>query len=91
MTETERRIREALSERFTPKDLEVVDDSARHAGHAGAGDGTGGTHFNVRIVSDAFSGLSRVERHRAVNEALAGEFDAGLHALAIVAQTPEEA
>ena len=91
MTETERRIREALSERFTPQVLDVVNDSARHAGHAGAGDGGGGTHFNVRIVSDAFAGMSRVERHRAVNAAVADAFDAGLHAFSIVAQTPEEA
>lgn len=94
MTERERRIRVILEESFTPEALEVVDDSARHAGHAGAAqsDGSlgGGTHFNVRIVSAAFSGLSRVERHRRVNAALKGEFDAGLHALAVIAKAPGE-
>jgi BolA protein len=90
MTERERRIRTILAETFAPVRLEVVDDSARHAGHAGAAPG-GGTHFNVAIVSAAFEGLSRVERHRRVNAALKSEFESGLHALAVVAKTPGEA
>ncbi len=90
MTDRERRIRTILTETFAPVRLEVVDDSARHAGHAGAAPG-GGTHFNVAIVSGAFEGLSRVERHRRVNTALKAEFDGGLHALAIVAKAPGEA
>lgn len=89
MTERERRIRTILAETFAPARLEVVDDSARHAGHAGAAPG-GGTHFNVAIVSSAFEGLSRVERHRLVNAALKAEFDGGLHALAVVAKAPAE-
>jgi BolA protein len=89
MTERELRIRTVLAETFAPEALEVEDDSARHAGHAGAAPG-GGTHFTVRIVSAAFAGLSRVERHRRVNAALAEELAGGLHALAIVAKAPGE-
>lgn len=92
MTDTERRIREILTARFAPDTLEVADDSARHAGHAGIeGREGGGTHVNVRIVAAAFDGVGRVERHRMVNDALAAEFDRGLHALSIVAQAPGEA
>lgn len=86
----DRAIRESLEKAFAPTLLEVEDDSARHAGHAGAAPG-GGTHFNVRVVSAAFIGRSLVERHRMVNDALAEEFATGLHALSIVAKTPDEA
>jgi BolA protein len=89
MTERERRIRAVLTETFAPQALEVTDDSARHAGHPGAAPG-GGTHFSVMIVSAAFAGLSRVERHRTVNAALAAELAGGLHALAITAKAPGE-
>jgi BolA protein len=87
--ERERRIRTILAETFAPEALEVIDDSGKHAGHAGAAPG-GETHYTVRIVTPVFAGLSRVERHRRVNAALQGEFDAGLHALAIVAKAPGE-
>ncbi len=80
-------IRIKLEQAFTPERLEVVDDSARHAGHAGAR-GEGESHFNVVIVSSVFQGLSRVERQRRVNAALAEEFAAGLHALSIKAKAP---
>jgi len=80
----EMRIRDILTRTFAPQTLDVVDDSARHAGHAGAAP-EGETHFNVRIISDQFAGLSRVERQRAINTALAAEFDSGLHALSIKA------
>ena len=83
-------IRTKLEQAFTPERLEVVDDSARHAGHAGAR-GEGESHFNVVIVSSVFQGLSRVERQRRVNAALAEEFAAGLHARSIKAKAPEEA
>ena len=83
------RIRNILSQAFSPLELEVVDDSARHAGHAGAAP-EGETHFNVRIIADAFANLNRVERQRAVNKALAAEFDTGLHALAIKAGGPAD-
>ena len=84
------RIRLALGAALAPAALEVVDDSASHAGHRGAAAG-GQTHYNVRVVSGAFAGLGRVARHRLVNEALAGEFAGGLHALSLVLKTPDEA
>ena len=83
------RIREKLEGALAPEGLDIVDESALHAGHAGARPG-GETHFRVAVVSRAFAGLSRVERHRRVNALLAGEFAAGLHALALAARTPEE-
>lgn len=75
-------------QQFEPETLEVIDDSARHAGHAGASP-EGETHFNVRIVSEKFEGMSRVERQRAVNSALKEEFDSGLHALSVRADAPQ--
>lgn len=70
---------------FSPTLLNVTDDSARHAGHAGAEPG-GETHYNVEIESTAFAGKTRVEMQRAVNSALKEEFDGGLHALSIKAR-----
>jgi BolA protein len=82
-------IREKLNARLTPTRLEVVDDSGRHVGHAGARPG-GETHFSVKIVSPAFKDMSRVARQRLVHEILADEFRRGLHALALTTLTPEE-
>lgn len=82
------RICAALGQRFTPLALEVIDESNRHAGHAGAAVGEV-THVRVRMTSAAFAGLSRVARQRAVNEALAAEFAGGLHALALELAAPE--
>jgi BolA protein len=82
-------IRRRLEEAFTPEHLEVVDDSGRHAGHAGASE-SGESHFNVVVVSAVFQGLSRVERQRRVNAALKEAFDGGLHALSIKALAPGE-
>ncbi len=76
-----------LTQAFAPLQLDVEDDSASHAGHAGA---ASGSHFNVSIVSAAFAGKSRVARHRLVYDALADAMRNGIHALAIVALTPEE-
>lgn len=78
-----------LQKQFAPAVLQIVDDSTRHAGHAGAREG-GQSHFTVLIVSDKFEGLTRVARHRAVYDALKPVFDRGLHALAITAKTPAE-
>jgi len=76
-------LRQRLEELLAPTQLEVVDESAAHAGHAGA-DGTGfGTHFRVRIASPLFEGRPRVARHRLVYDALRDFVDRGLHALAI--------
>ncbi len=84
------RIRTALEAALSPAMIEVVDDSAKHAGHAGAREG-GQTHYSVAIVSQRFEGLNRVARHRLVNQALDAEFAAGLHALSLVLRTPTEA
>jgi BolA family transcriptional regulator, general stress-responsive regulator len=81
------RIRGRLTEAFAPSELQVVDESDRHKGHAGARP-EGETHFRVRIVAHAFRGKSRVEAHRMVNAALGAEFARGLHALAIEAWAP---
>ena len=76
-------LRERLAELLQPTQLEVLDESAAHAGHAGA-DGSGyGTHFRVRIASPLFAGRTRVARHRLVYDALQDFVDRGLHALAI--------
>jgi BolA family transcriptional regulator, general stress-responsive regulator len=82
-------ITETMRERLRPTALAVEDESHRHAGHAGWREG-GETHFRIDVVSPAFEGKSRVERHRMVNEALAGAFERGLHALAIHAKAPGE-
>jgi len=79
---------QALTERLEPLVLELVDDSAAHAGHAGAREGA---HFNLRIVSAKFAGLPRISRHRLVYDALRPWMAEGVHALAIDARTPEEA
>ena len=86
---TRDRIAEKLTEAFAPQDLQVVDESHRHEGHAGHRPG-GETHFSVYIVSEAFRGKSRLARHRMVNETLAGELAGGVHALAIQANAPGE-
>ncbi len=81
-------IRERLAA-LDPDSLEVFDDSADHAGHAGARE-SGGGHFQVMVVARAFHGLSRVARHRVVYHALSDLIPHAIHALAIVAHTPEE-
>ena len=81
-------IRLRLQEAFAPLALEVIDESHRHAGHAGARDGRG--HFRVRIVSAAFAGMAPLARHRAVYAALDGLMQAEIHALAISATTADE-
>jgi BolA protein len=83
------RIAAALNEALRPETLEIVDESERHHGHAGWREG-GETHFRIDVVSRAFEGKSRIERHRIVNAALVGAFERGLHALAIQAKAPGE-
>jgi len=78
-----------LREAFTPDGLEVKDESHLHEGHAGHSPG-GETHFRVYIVSPAFKGKTRLERHRMVNAALSAELAGSVHALAIHAQAPGE-
>ena len=83
------RIVARLTAALEPLVLDVIDDSDRHAGHAGAREG-GGTHYRVRVVSAKFERRSRVERHRLVYDLLAAEFADGLHALALIAKAPGE-
>ncbi len=79
-----------LIEAFSPESLDVSDESHLHEGHAGHRPG-GETHFRVYIVSVAFEGKSRIERHRMINATLEAELKGGVHALAIKAQAPGEA
>lgn len=83
-------IEQTLQAQLSPTHLDVVDESHLHAGHSGARPG-GETHYRVDVVSTAFEGKSRVERHRLVNGMLAPAFERGLHALALKARTPSEA
>jgi len=79
-----------LEAAFAPERLEVINESHLHAGHQPGFDGEGETHMRIRIVSAAFAGMSRVARHRAINDAVKAELDAGLHALAVEAAAPGE-
>lgn len=81
------RIRAALERELAPSSLEIIDDSAKHAGHAGAREGG---HFRVRLVSEAFRGQSTIARHRLVYAAVGGLMRTDIHALNIDAKTPEE-
>lgn len=76
------RIRQLLEDAFQPQMLEIEDQSARHAGHAGARPG-GETHYHVVIAASALAAMNRVAAHRAVMAALKEEFGAGLHALSV--------
>ena len=89
MTTRTDRMAALLAQHFAPDLLRIDDDSARHAGHAGAAPG-GETHYAVLLVAAAFRGQPRLARSRQVHAALAGEFAAGLHALALTLRTPEE-
>ena len=83
MSTIAQQMHQVLQDRLTPTQLEVLDESAAHAGHAGA-NGTGfGTHFRVRIASPFFTGRPRVAQHRLVYDALQEFIDQGVHALAI--------
>jgi BolA protein len=85
----EQSIREKLKQAFAPEALDVVNESHLHAGHAGS-PGTGESHFAIKVVSSAFAGKSRLERHRMVNDALADELSGKIHALAVTALSPED-
>lgn len=80
-------IRQLLTEAFAPSRLDVINDSARHHGHMGD-DGSGESHFTVEIESEAFAGVSRVQRQRMVNRALGDIPGQRVHALAIRAKAP---
>jgi BolA family transcriptional regulator, general stress-responsive regulator len=83
------RLEAILTRAFSPTLLRVEDDSARHAGHAGARPG-GETHYNILLVCEAFRGMARLARSRAVHAALAAEFADGMHALSLTLRAPEE-
>jgi BolA protein len=82
-------ITQRLTDAFQPQSVTVVDESHLHAGHAGSREG-GQTHYRVYIVSGAFKGKTRIERHRMINAALAQELSGSVHALAIHASAPGE-
>jgi BolA protein len=82
-------LRAKLVAALKPSRLDIADDSARHAGHAGAS-GAGETHFNIAITSEAFAGLGRVQRQRLVHAAVAEELAGPVHALSIKATAPGE-
>jgi BolA protein len=81
------RLRELVQDALRPQELLIRDESAAHAGHATAG---GKGHYRMHIVSDRFSGLSRIERHRLVHEIVRSVFDTHVHALALRTLTPDE-
>ncbi|SEP97156.1 transcriptional regulator, BolA protein family [Faunimonas pinastri] len=83
------RIEAKLADALAPEQLDVIDESHLHAGHAGHRPG-GETHFRVNIVSTTFAGQSRLERHRTVNRILAEELAGGVHALAVHPSAPGE-
>jgi BolA protein len=83
-------IRKKLAEALQPTRLDIINESHLHAGHRSS-PGTGESHFRVLVVSPAFVGKSRVDRHRMITDALAAELKGGVHALAIKAFTPDEA
>ena len=85
---TAQKIEQALRLRLEALDITVEDESALHAGHAGAA--SGGGHYRVRIVSPLFSGKNRVQRHRLVYAALADEMGGAIHALALTTLTPDQ-
>lgn len=82
-------ITDKLTAAFAPVSLAVIDESENHRGHGGWREG-GETHFRVRLVSPAFAGKSRVDRHRMINEVLDAELKGRVHALAIEAKAPGE-
>ena len=92
MTTRQDRIRQVLEEAFSPASLEIIDESGKHANHAGRHGLPGGeTHYRVAMIAGCLAGQSRVARSRAVHEALAEEFKTGLHALSLSLRAPGEA
>ena len=91
MTTRQDRIQQILNEIFRPESLEIVDESGKHANHAGRqGLPAGETHYRVTMIAESLAGQSRLARSRAVHEALAAELDSGLHALSLSLRTPDE-
>lgn len=79
-----------LRSNFNIVEMNVINESHLHAGHQPSFDGSGETHFRIQLVAEEFEGQNRVNRHRAINELLKPELDAGLHALALELNAPGE-
>ncbi len=97
MTQNDASVKAAMTakieEALNPASLEVIDESAQHAGHMlhpGGVEPRGETHFRIKVVSDAFAGKSRLQRHRIINALVEAELKGGVHALAIEARAPGE-
>lgn len=88
MSDRSERLRARLQQALGAISIEIVDDSHKHVGHAGARDGRG--HFSVRVVADCFRGLRPVARHRLIYDATGDLFETDIHALSIQALSPEE-
>ena len=84
------RITDILTNSLQPSQMELVNDSGKHKGHAGANP-KGDSHYTLNVTSDKFRGMTKVQRHQLIYKLLDSEFKAGLHALSIVAKTPDEA
>lgn len=89
MTTVAETMRRKLTEALAPTHLVIIDESHRHAGHAGARP-EGETHFRIEIVSEKFAGLSRIERQRLVHQLLASELAGRVHALSLTTRAPEQ-
>lgn len=89
MTNRDQRIHTILTEKLNPASLVINNQSGGHKHHSGD-DGTGETHYDILIVSEDFTGKSKVNRHRMVTDLLKEEFDTGLHALSLTLKTPQE-
>lgn len=83
-------IEKKLEAELNPTSLEIVNESHLHAGHQESFDGSGETHLRIKIITEAFEGMSRINRHRAINALIGDEIAAGLHAIAIEAKAPSE-
>ncbi len=83
-------IEKKIDAALKPVSLEIVNESHLHAGHQESFDGSGETHLRIKVVAGAFTGMSRVDRHRAINALVADEIAAGLHAIAIEAKASDE-
>jgi BolA family transcriptional regulator, general stress-responsive regulator len=90
MSSVAEQIRRKLTQALSPQHLDIIDESARHAGHAGSRP-EGETHFRIEIVAAPFEGLSRIDRQRLVHQALAEELAGPVHALSLTIRAPGEA
>jgi len=90
MSSVEAKMHDKLSQAFNLEAIEIINESDKHSGHAGH-DGSGESHFRIKLVSTAFAGMNRVARQRAVYDILSEELAGPVHALSVTAKTPDEA